>query len=85
MISRDHSEIIGEVDKNGKFLRYYIRDNSLNGTYVNETRVSTVATKSFRDTCVSGVLVSLSRASVLVHEPHTQLVPMLLPPPRSPT
>ncbi|KAH7708978.1 hypothetical protein AAVH_23746 [Aphelenchoides avenae] len=39
MISRDHSEIIGEVDKNGQFVQYHIRDNSLNGTYVNEIRV----------------------------------------------
>ncbi|KAH7700912.1 hypothetical protein AAVH_31964, partial [Aphelenchoides avenae] len=39
MISRDHSEIIGEVGKSGQFVQYHIRDNSLNGTYVNEIRV----------------------------------------------
>ncbi|KAL3115980.1 hypothetical protein niasHT_007280 [Heterodera trifolii] len=38
MISRDHSEIIGETDNKGN-LRYYISDRSLNGTYVNDTRV----------------------------------------------
>lgn len=40
MISRDHSEIVGERDGKGQFVRYYISDRSLNGTYVNDTRVS---------------------------------------------
>lgn len=41
MISRDHSEIIGELDneKDGHFVKYFISDRSLNGTYVNDTRV----------------------------------------------
>ncbi|KAI3409881.1 hypothetical protein GPALN_006255 [Globodera pallida] len=39
MISRDHSEIVGETDGKGQFVRYYISDRSLNGTYVNDTRV----------------------------------------------
>lgn len=41
MISRDHSEIIGELDneRDGHFVKYFISDRSLNGTYVNDTRV----------------------------------------------
>nr|CAD2208742.1 unnamed protein product [Meloidogyne enterolobii] len=39
MISRDHSEIIGVTDDKGKYVRYLITDRSLNGTYVNDTRV----------------------------------------------
>jgi hypothetical protein len=39
MISRDHSEVIAETDKNGKYVGYYIKDKSLNGTYVNDIRV----------------------------------------------
>jgi pSer/pThr/pTyr-binding forkhead associated (FHA) protein len=38
MISRNHSEIHGARDENGKYTRYYIVDRSLNGTYINETR-----------------------------------------------
>nr|CAD2186687.1 unnamed protein product [Meloidogyne enterolobii] len=40
MISRDHSEIIGVTDDKGKYVRYLITDRSLNGTYVNDTRVN---------------------------------------------
>jgi pSer/pThr/pTyr-binding forkhead associated (FHA) protein len=39
MISRDHSVIMGEQDEKGKFTHYVISDRSLNGTYVNDTRV----------------------------------------------
>lgn len=40
MISRDHSEIVGVTDDKGKYVRYLITDRSLNGTYVNDTRVN---------------------------------------------
>ncbi|TMS40184.1 hypothetical protein L596_006595 [Steinernema carpocapsae] len=39
MISRDHSVIRGLRDQSGKFVRYLITDNSLNGTYINDYRV----------------------------------------------
>ncbi|KAK0393069.1 hypothetical protein QR680_000041 [Steinernema hermaphroditum] len=39
MISRDHSVIHGQKDASGRFVRYTISDNSLNGTYINDYRV----------------------------------------------
>lgn len=40
MISRFHAEINGEVDDNNQYTCYFINDKSLNGTYINDTRVS---------------------------------------------
>lgn len=40
MISRDHSQITGKIKEDGSgYLSYFICDTSLNGTYVNDSRV----------------------------------------------
>lgn len=40
-MSRVHAKIEAEVDSNtGNYVSYSIEDKSLNGTYVNDTRVS---------------------------------------------
>lgn len=41
MISRDHAIIMGRVDPNTRqIVGYTIKDNSLNGTYIDDKRVS---------------------------------------------
>ena len=40
MISREHAHITGIKSANGKMERYMITDHSLNGTYINDFRVS---------------------------------------------
>lgn len=40
MISRDHSQITGKIKEDGSgYSSYFICDTSLNGTYVNDSRV----------------------------------------------
>lgn len=41
MISRDHAIISGEIEPvTRRIIGYKIRDNSLNGTYIDDKRVS---------------------------------------------
>ncbi|CAJ0955769.1 unnamed protein product, partial [Mesorhabditis belari] len=40
MISRNHAEILGKKNAQGKFDKYTISDSSLNGTYINDQRIS---------------------------------------------
>ena len=51
MMSRVHAKIEAEVDSNtGNYVSYSIEDKSLNGTYVNDTRVSeTMSIKQYED------------------------------------
>ena len=50
MMSRVHAKIEAEVDSNtGNYVSYSIEDKSLNGTYVNDTRVSETIIKQYVD------------------------------------